>query len=76
MAEESFQQRVQPWLMDFDDAMPCGDCCVCGEYLDHQGAGFCESCGGGFHWSQCGGWSLGEKRCDGCSEEDDEGMED
>lgn len=40
-----------------DDAMPCGDCVVCGEYLDHRDLGTCKKCGEGFHWNRCGGWS-------------------
>ena len=32
-------------ICDYQDAaMPCGDCCVCGEELDHSEAGFCGTC--------------------------------
>jgi hypothetical protein len=48
---------------DPEDMMPVGDCCVCGEYLDHLDMGNCENCGGAFHWNECGGWGgFGENR--------------
>ena len=52
--------------------MPCGDCCVCDDPLDHSEAGFCKSCGGGFHWNLCGRWSRSEHTCDNCMPADDE----
>jgi hypothetical protein len=49
--------------------MPCGDCSVCGELVDHSEAGFCKSCGSAFHWNECGRWVGGEHTCDGCAPE-------
>lgn len=56
----------------FEDAMPCGNCCVCGEELDHAEAGFCEHCQEGFHWSRCGGWKGGKHTCETCKSQSDE----
>jgi len=57
--------------MDIEDAMPCGDCCVCGEPVDHSDAGFCGDCQGAFHWGRCGEWGLDEHQCKNCKPEDD-----
>ena len=48
----------------------CGDCCVCGEPVDHSGMGNCGKCGGVFHWKECGDWGLSQHECDDCKEED------
>lgn len=46
----------------------CGDCSVCGESVDHSGAGFCHKCGQAFHWGRCGGWGENDHECDNCKE--------
>ncbi|BDU76232.1 hypothetical protein [Mesoterricola sediminis] len=51
---------------DPEDAMPCGECCVCGEYLDHRDLGVCGECGQGFHFNRCGGWGASEHQCNNC----------
>lgn len=56
--------------MDFENAMPIGKCVVCDEYLDHSDAGFCKTCGQGFHWGNCGGWVDGNHECNNCNEEE------
>jgi len=59
-------------IRDYQDAaMPCGDCCVCGEELDHSEAGFCGTCGQGFHWSRCGDWHGSQHRCNTCAEDEE-----
>jgi hypothetical protein len=52
--------------MNPDDMMPCGNCAVCGEYLDHRHLGVCARCGNGFHFNACGGWNGGEHVCNDC----------
>ena len=52
--------------MDHEDSMPCGECCVCGELVDHQDAGFCGGCKGAFHWTRCGEWGPSEHECRNC----------
>jgi len=37
---------------DIDDMMPCGECSVCYEYLDHRDLVFCEECKKAVH-RQC-----------------------
>jgi hypothetical protein len=49
--------------------MPCGNCCVCRDPVDHSEAGFCEVCGNAFHWNECGGWEDGKHTCENCSVE-------
>ncbi len=56
-------------IMSFENLMPIGNCIVCGEYLDHSEAGFCETCGQGFHWGDCGDWDDQEHKCDNCKTE-------
>jgi len=47
--------------------MPCGECVVCEEQLDHADAGFCGTCGGAFHWGTCGEWGPGtQHECENC----------
>lgn len=53
-----------------DDMMPCGECSVCGEYLDHCDLGVCATCGSGFHFNACGGWHGGEHACNDCHSDD------
>lgn len=57
---------------DPEDLMPCGECCVCNEYLDHSDAGFCEHCGSGFHWNDCGTWEKNKHTCQNCSTDPDD----
>jgi len=57
--------------MDFEDAMPIGNCTVCDEYLDHSDAGFCETCGQGFHWGKCGQWGDSGHECKSCKDEEE-----
>ncbi len=56
--------------MDYEDIDEdfeyAGECCVCGELLDMEEAGFCGDCGGSFCWSQCGGWGSSKHRCSDC----------
>jgi len=52
---------------ELEDLMPCGECCVCSEYLDHSDAGFCETCNQGFHWGMCGDWYEGKHCCEECN---------
>ena len=58
--------------MDPEDMMPCGDCPLCDEMVDHSEAGFCVDCGAAFHWHRCGTWGVGGHQCDNCQKEDDE----
>lgn len=51
--------------------MPCGDCCVCSDPVDHSEAGFCKKCGNAFHWNECGGWHEGQHVCFDCEPEDE-----
>lgn len=53
-------------LMDLDDMMPVGDCCVCGRALDHRQMGNCGECGSVFHWDKCGSWGDSDHRCNNC----------
>lgn len=55
-----------------EDDMPCGDCCVCDEPVDHSDAGFCATCKGAFHWHRCGGWHGSEHACENCHSTEDE----
>ena len=55
--------------MDAEDLMPCGECPVCHETVDHSEAGFCDTCGAPFHWGDCGGWVDGKHMCDLCKDE-------
>lgn len=48
--------------------MPCGDCCVCGDELDHADAGFCGLCSGAFHWGRCGDWHGSQHACELCKQ--------
>ena len=57
--------------MDFEDLMPIGNCTVCNEYLDHSDAGFCETCGQGFHWAKCGQWGDSGHECNNCKNEEE-----
>lgn len=52
------------------DDMPCGHCIVCDdeEPVDHSDAGFCDHCGGVFHWTVCGTWVDGKHTCDNCAD--------
>lgn len=59
-------------MMDPEDMMPCGDCPVCDEMVDHSEAGFCADCGNAFHWTRCGTWWDGEHRCENCQEEEED----
>lgn len=56
--------------------MPCGECCVCEDDIDHADAGFCVACGGAFHWSGCGGWArydgFREHVCNTCQNQGEE----
>lgn len=57
-----------------EDAMPCGQCCVCDVYLDHSDAGFCGECGQAFCWGNCGSWHdfKAEHQCDNCKSAEEE----
>ena len=55
--------------MNPEDLMPVGECCVCGDMVDHSEAGFCATCGGAFCWGQCGSWGESGHECNNCKEE-------
>lgn len=52
--------------------MPCGNCPVCDELVDHSEAGFCTACGRAFHWNECGRWVGSKHTCDNCAEPEPE----
>lgn len=61
-------------MSDFqdEDFEYCGDCSVCNKPVDHSDAGFCDDCGGVFHWTRCGGWGPSKHRCNNCGGDTDE----
>ncbi|HAS6603873.1 TPA: hypothetical protein NJ322_004343 [Vibrio parahaemolyticus] len=50
----------------------CGDCVVCDDPVDLSDMGACKSCGGAFHWGQCGEWHGNEHTCSNCMPDDEE----
>lgn len=52
-----------------EDFCPVGECVVCEGWPDESKAGYCESCGGPFHWGHCGGWVGSKHMCDNCKED-------
>lgn len=54
-----------------EDFEYCGECCVCGEPVDHSDMGNCGDCGQVFHWGGCGEWGNGSQHeCNECKSDD------
>ena len=50
----------------------CGECVVCDEPVEHSDMGNCGTCGGVFHWGDCGSWhdDKSEHACKTCNDYD------
>lgn len=53
-------------IKDMENFEYCGDCCVCGEPVDHSEMGNCGECNSVFHWGECGEWGNREHECNNC----------